>query len=803
MATSDTTTARRATRTRVWWAVILLVGGLLLSSDPALAAPPPNKFLLTSYFGQDVDRTKRSDICTVASKDECQQGERSSEAGGLFFPTGIAVDNDPSSSSYEHIYVADEANRRVDEFTAAGQFFRMFGKGVNKLGGNLCTAAEEGNCQAGTEGGAPGEFGRYIPSVAVDPATGDVYVADVVLGEAGGESAQARRVQVFSSSGVFLRAIGKGVNNTTSGNVCAGAECGPAILQTEEQAANETAAGAFDFAPEEAGNMLAVGGPSDALYVGDRGRVQRFSSTTGISEGEISLVALSASGVATGVGVDQAGDLFVADTEASGVHEYSPADVLEPVVIDPNSSRIRGVAVDPNGRVGVIDAGGGQHATLYTATGREISEFSPAFGADTITPETPGEPKGLAFSSSGSSFVINTNRQYIEAYTSVLFPEVATCAAGEVTGTTAKLCAEIDPQTVHTRGLFRYGRAQSFETLSPTAFEGEGETFETVAAAATKLVPHQEYQYQALVEAQANGEPLQAHGETMTFQTSIVPPQIPGTPSAPFHTSQSAVVTASLNPEHTTTRYRFEYGACPSLAGCASVASTAEESSSLFGEIGASAELTGLTPSTTYSYRLVAINENNESATGAQGTFTTASTPLPTVETGGYAPPAPTGALISGTVYPNGVPTSYAFEVGVYEGAATQYGIVLTGSAGAGTAAVPASYLLTGLQPGTTYAYRLTISSGYIPGTHTLQGATVLFTTPGLPSVISLPLVPAQLPIPAIGFPESPKGKPSTVTNAQKLTNALKACHRQHNRKLRASCERKARKAYPLKGKKK
>jgi hypothetical protein len=789
---------------------------LLLTAATAAAAPVPNKYVLSGYFGRNVDKTKvetpgstqqERDVCTVASKHECQRGLRAfgGEAGGFFFPTGIAVNNDPSSSSYEHIYVDDRINRRVEELTAGGQFVSMFGQEVNKLGGNVCTAAEEANCQKGTAGGAPGEFGTFMPSIAVDPATGNVYVADATESQAG---ELGRRVQVFSSSGTFLRAIGKGVNKNNGTNFCTGAECQPATPQTEEQANNETEAGAFDFATSNAGNALVIGGPSDALYVGDHGRVQQFSSATGASEREVSLSALSSTGLATGVAVDQAGDLFVVDGGVSGVHEYSPLKVLEPVVIDPSSSQIKAVAVDPHGRVGVIDRNGGLRAALYTPGGREISEFSPAFGAAT-TLKFPGFPEALAFSSSGNAFIINTVNQYVEAYASIVFPEVATCAVAEVMATSATLCAEIDPQGVHARGFFDYGKAPSFEGVTPTAFEGEGETLEAVSSPLTKLLPHQEYVYQALVEAQANGEPLQAHGEELSFETKALPPLVPGTPSALFVTSQSAVLTATLNPEHATTRYHFEYGPCPTLTGCPSTTSTPAETSSVFGQIGTSVELAGLSSNTTYAYRLVAVNEYVEGGTtheeqtiGAEAMFKTGLTPVPAAETGGYSALTSTSALVAATVDPNGVPTSYAFEVGVYEGAATQYGIAFSGSAGAGAEPVPVSYTLTGLQPGTTYAYRLVIHSGQ----GETPGATAIFTTLGLPSVLSSPASPPLLATPSIAFPTETKESGTSVkklTRAQKLKNALKACHKLKG-KRRASCIKSAHKRYgPVKKKKK
>jgi hypothetical protein len=170
-----------------------------------------------------------------------------------------------------------------------------------------------------------------------------------------------------------------------------------------------------------------------------------------------------------------------------------------------------------------------------------------------------------------------------------------------------------------------------------------------------------------------------------------------------------------------------------------------------------------LQPGTPYRYRLRAINENAEKTesyerVGVEGEFTTGAAPAPSVSTGGSSAVTATSALISGTVDPDGLPASYAFELGVYNGANTQYGVVFSGSAGASLTAEERTLALSGLQPGTTYAYRVTISSGYIVNeTHTIQGATATFTTAGVPAVLVSPSALAQLSVPSIVFPQAVK----------------------------------------------
>jgi hypothetical protein len=232
------------------------------------------------------------------------------------------------------------------------------------------------------------------------------------------------------------------------------------------------------------------------------------------------------------------------------------------------------------------------------------------------------------------------------------------------------------------------------------------------------------------------------------------------------------------------------------------VSSTAVLESKTYGRIGATLQATGLQPGTTYHYRLLASNEREVAgktvggrSSGAQGVFTTAPAPVPGAITGAASAITATSATIAGTVDPDGQPATYTFELGISEGAQTQYGTVLSGSAGAGTVAVTETLGLTGLQPGTTYAYRIKVASGY--GTATGQTAT--FTTVGLSSVLGVPGALAMLAIPTIVFPATSVAGvsvPRSTASAQKLAKALRACRRERSRKQRAACEKRARKQY-------
>jgi hypothetical protein len=213
--------------------IMLMVGavtaiGAMATVGTAKAGAAPVKEVLASHIGWDVNKTKvetpgtsqeERNICTVASKDECQAGEESSEAGGFRYPEGVAA------APNGNIYVADSGTNRVQEFSANGEFVLMFGWDVNKTKvdegtsasqqeKNICTSASKDICQAGVEGSAPGQFGEP-QSIAVDPVSGDVYVQDFANW----------RVDEYTAEGQFVLMIGKEVNETRKGNLCSVGVC--------------------------------------------------------------------------------------------------------------------------------------------------------------------------------------------------------------------------------------------------------------------------------------------------------------------------------------------------------------------------------------------------------------------------------------------------------------------------------------------------------------------------------------------------------------------------------------------------
>jgi hypothetical protein len=764
--------------------VMVAVGNVAVSS----ALPIPNKFLLSGHIGWKVDKASGGNTCAIASKEECQQGEESSEAGGFAYPESLATASDGS------LYVADGAlNHRIQEFGGNGEFVLMFGWDVNKtkveqVGStqqekNVCTAASHDVCQAGEAGtGLAGQLGA-AQDIAVDGKSDDVYVFDP----------EYRRVDEYTATGEFVLTIGGEVNETkdqvggateAEENLCTAAShdvCKTGVESVEDS----TAHGAFKPAGG-AGSLLAVDS-AGTLYVGDEQRVQEFEST-GAWKRELSLTSIypEAGSRVGALAVDGAGDLYVvyaASSSGEGVNvvrELNPSGVqLEQFKVHPAepSTSVAGMALDPQGRLGLIVRDGTPpftHGFLYSVAGERISEFAPEFPSS-------GFPQALAFTGSDELYVNGIGTHEVESYAPVVFAEVRTCPVEDVTATSADFCGEINPNGVPTAGLFDYYPPAG--TQSSLAFEGDGTAFTPVHDSITGLEPNETYHYKAHAEGSVEGEALHEDGEEVEFHTPTLPPEIVGEPSVSFVKAQSAVLTAVVNPEHSSSGYRFEYGACPTLVGCATVLETPEESSSQYGAIGVGQEIVGLEPLTTYSYRFVVEGEAGK-AIGTEGTFTTGSRATVHATTGAASGVTDTTAVIYGSVDPEGQAATYTFEVGLYAGAGTQFGTVFSAGTGAVETSVEESFGLSGLQPGVTYAYRIAVHSGYGVAT----GATQTFTTQGLSSVISPPPAVALIPVPNLAFPKpvtSVKGKAKKPT--PKKRKKIKTKSRKGKKKARGA----------------
>lgn len=163
----------------------------------------------------------------------------------------------------------------------------------------------------------------------------------------------------------------------------------------------------------------------------------------------------------------------------------------------------------------------------------------------------------------------------------------------------------------------------------------------------------------------------------------------------------SATANGTVNPGGTDTHYYFQYGATTSYGS--NTPST--DAGAGTADVPVAANLTGLTASTIYHYRLVAVSSAG-TTNGADQTFTTTTPPL--VTTGSPSGITRSSAVIDGTVNPHGQATTYYFRYGT----TTAYGLQSSPSnAGSGSGDVGIHAAIYGLTSNTTYHYQLVAQS--------------------------------------------------------------------------------------------
>jgi hypothetical protein len=221
-------------------------------------------------------------------------------------------------------------------------------------------------------------------------------------------------------------------------------------------------------------------------------------------------------------------------------------------------------------------------------------------------------------------------------------------------------------------------------------------------------------------------------GDRANEKVWIYSPILPNvtTTAASAETQTTATLNGTVNPNSggAIEDCHFEWGTNTEYeGGTVPCASNPPDGNSAVPVEGA---LSGLSANTTYHYRLVASNDSNMPARGADQTFKTDPN-APSVTTGAAASITNVSAQLTGSVTPNGGATTCAFEYGT----SAAYGseTPCTANPGAGSSPVAVGASLSALAPNTTYHYRLKASNS---GGETKGAVDKTFTTlPNPPSV--------------------------------------------------------------------
>jgi hypothetical protein len=229
-------------------------------------------------------------------------------------------------------------------------------------------------------------------------------------------------------------------------------------------------------------------------------------------------------------------------------------------------------------------------------------------------------------------------------------PAATTGAASAITYSAATLAGTVNPSGTVANAWFLYGTSSTLAGASQTTSQAlSGTTAIPVTANLTGLNASTTYYFQAVAHNSVNT----TKGAINSFTTAAVP-LAPSTTTGPASavTDRTATLNGTVNPNGEDTRVWFLYGTSSTLSGASQTAS--QDLGSGTTASPATANLTGLTPSTTYYFQAVAQNATG-TTNGAINNFITPAPPFTLAGTAvSVAPGATTGNTSTITVTPSG-----------------------------------------------------------------------------------------------------------------------------------------------------
>jgi len=287
-----------------------------------------------------------------------------------------------------------------------------------------------------------------------------------------------------------------------------------------------------------------------------------------------------------------------------------------------------------------------------------------------------------------------------------------TSPATNVASFSATLNGSVNPNGATTTVYFQYGPTTSYGSTTPMQTQ-TGNTVRTISANITGLTASTVYHFRIVAHNSAGT----TYGGDRTF-TTLSPTGAPvvTTNPATLIASLSATLNGSVDPHGLTTTFYFQYGTTTSYG----------HTTIMQGRIGnlyqsVSANISGLSASTTYHFRIVAVN-NAGTVYGADRTFTTLSaTGAPVVITNPATNVTSSSATLNGTVDPHGLTTTVYFQYGT----TTSYGHTTASQSKTGNTYQAVAANISGLSASATYHFRMaaTNSAG------TVYGGDRAFTT--------------------------------------------------------------------------
>ncbi len=405
----------------------------------------------------------------------------------LLSPIGVAVD-DSGGASAGDVYVADPGAGVVDRFSGAT------GKFLSRIDGSETP-------DVGVRGFEP-------VAVAVDPANGEVFVADAHNG----------LVDVFSPAGAYVSQFAAGASSALTG-IAVSKEGDAYVTATGGEALELFAAGGYT-------SVLPVGAGVSAVGVdpvsGDVYLDEAYSIVVLNENGEsLGSFGSSSLGGSTGVGADSASGTVYASNGASAAifaEGETPVEPATDAATDVNGSEatLHGeLAGGESGYYFAYDQGSsctsGSSTESASASGSveataTLSGLQPATGytACLVATNAYGQTQGPAVSFSTSAVPVTIEG---ESFTD----------AGP---TNATLNAQIDPNGTSTGYYWEYGPSTAYGSRTPEVSLGEGYSALPASAHLEGLAANGEYHFRVVAVSAAGTE----RGTDTTLRTLPVSP---------------------------------------------------------------------------------------------------------------------------------------------------------------------------------------------------------------------------------------------------------------------------------------
>ena len=532
--------------------------------------------------------------------------------------TGNATVSETSSGTFQITFAGRLANSPEPLVTAASGAIQPLSGGIASVaattagstGFEVCSASSNTVCQSGTTtaslsrlGGAFGAAMGY-PEVAPvgAPNAGDLLVPDP----------SNRRLQEFGSSGAFVRAFGFDVAKGGPGNTGTGFEiCAAASFDACEAGTAGAGSGQFadatptGVAEDSAGNLYAVEPTTNF-------RIQKFTLPGNLPTPQ--------------------GNFAEGSTKGTSATNAPVA-----VAIDPSSSNVLATKAFEAGATPACPVTGGA-----SVAERRVLELTPAGSLEGVHATCAGlnSVSGLgARGSSGnlylSSSTTNDQPVYVLNTGQPVAPIVSITNVSGIGGHEATINALVNPggpelpygqETTYKLEYKRSSDSNYSTYYNAEASAGNRAVAKSLTLQLSGLLPNSSYDARlTAVKGLGSGSASQ----TVSFQTSPSAPDVAITDFVAMSGSKVRLA-GTVNPNGQATGYHFDYVdqaafEASGFASAESVPSGSPSAGSGSSSTAVSVEVSGLSFSTTYHYRLVASNGVGDSS--AVGIFTTPANP--------------------------------------------------------------------------------------------------------------------------------------------------------------------------------